>query len=185
MEHDRNDRLGGDVLTSRHLVQHLTLVAFAAFAAFTASCSGVLDPAHNDAVNALGGEAPGVRTGPLHRPGQPCLTCHGGDGPGPDFAVAGTVYETRGGTTPLPGAFVVMTDASGETRRSLTNSAGNFYINASEWNPAFPMRVGLVYDNETKDMNTRIGRNGGCGECHQGAGSSTKMPFVYLREAQP
>src|SRR5207249_3431097 len=34
------------------------------------------DPVHDDAVAALGPEAPGVRPGPTPRPGQPGLTCH-------------------------------------------------------------------------------------------------------------
>lgn len=142
------------------------------------------DPSHDDAVNALGGEAPGVRTGPLHRPGQPCLTCHSSQGPGPDFAVAGTVYKVRGSTEPLQGVQVFMTDAAGETRRPFTNAAGNFYLTAGEWSPAFPMRIVLRYPNaEDKEMDTRIGRNGGCGECHQpGMGSTTKMPGVYFFE---
>ena len=30
----------------------------------------------------------------LHRPGQPCLTCHGGKGPGHvEFSIAGTLYK--------------------------------------------------------------------------------------------
>lgn len=164
-------------MTSRGLQPRSLFFALLALAA----CQ--LDPAHDDAVNALGGEAQGVRAGPLHRPGQPCLTCHTSKGPAPDFAVAGTVFDVRGSTTGLQGVTVTMTDAAGEVRRVNTNSAGNFYLQASEWNPAFPMHVQLDYPGEkTKPMDTRIGRNGGCGECHQGQGSTTKMPGVYLRE---
>jgi hypothetical protein len=143
-----------------------------------ASC---LDPVHSDAVDALGPEAAGVPEGPTHRPGQPCLTCHGGNGPGPDFAVAGTVYETRNGTTPLPNATVVLHDSAGTTRSTLTNSVGNFYLTAGQWTPAYPMFAELDVGDITKKMETRIGRNGGCAECHRGGGQA-KMPPVYLKE---
>jgi hypothetical protein len=153
------------------------IVASVAIAVFSAC----LDPVHSDAVDALGPEAPGVREGPTHRPGQPCLTCHGGDGPGPDFAVAGTVYETRNGTAALPNVAVLLRDSAGTTRTAITNSAGNFYITAGEWTPAFPMFAELHYGDITTTMVTRIGRNGGCAECHRGGGLG-KMPPVYLKE---
>ena len=156
-----------------------SLVVSIALAAFSASC---LDPVHSDAVDALGPEANGVPEGPTHRPGQPCLTCHGGDGPGPDFASAGTVYETRGGTAPMPDVVVLLRDATGATRTALTNSVGNFYITAGEWSPAYPMFAELHYGDITKKMDTRIGRNAGCAECHRDGGR-TKMPAVYLKEA--
>jgi len=148
-------------------------------AALAVSCG---NPAHDDAVTALGDEAAGVPEGPTHRPGQPCLTCHGGDGPGPDFAVAGTVYETRGGTVPLPDTTVVLTDSAGTTHTAVTNQVGNFYITANQWTPVFPMFAKLRYQETEKAMTTRIGRNGGCAECHRGG--TAKMPPVYLREAQ-
>lgn len=150
-------------------------------AALTVSC---LDPVHSDAVDALGPEAAGVREGPTHRPGQPCLTCHGGDGPGPDFAVAGTVYATRNGTAPIEGVAVLLRDSTGTTRTAITNEVGNFYITAGEWTPAYPMFAELHYGDITKTMDTRIGRNGGCAECHR-AGGKTEMPPVYLNEAAP
>lgn len=156
----------------------LALAVAVLFAGFTASC---LDPVHDDAVAALGPEANGVREGPTHRPGQPCLTCHGGDGPGPDFAVAGTVYETRNGTTPLPDVTVLLRDSSGATRTLLTNSVGNFYLSAKQWTPAYPIFAELHYQDVEKKMVTRIGRNGGCAECHR-AGDRSQMPPVYLRE---
>jgi hypothetical protein len=150
-------------------------------AAVSASC---LDPVHSDAVDALGPEASGVREGPTHRPGQPCLTCHGGDGPGPDFAAAGTVYETRDGTVPLPNVAVLLRDSSGTTRTAVTNSAGNFYLTAGEWTPAYPMFAELHDGDLVKAMETRIGRNGGCAECHR-VGGQTKMPPVYMKETAP
>ena len=156
-----------------------SLVASLAIGTLSASC---LDPVHSSGVDALGPEAAGVPTGPTHRPGQPCLTCHGGDGPGPDFAAAGTVYATRDGTAPMPDVAVLLRDSTGATRTAVTNSVGNFYITAGEWTPAFPMFAELHYGDITQKMDTRIGRTAGCAECHRGGGL-TKMPPVYLNEA--
>lgn len=141
-----------------------------------------MNPVHSDAVDALGPEVNGERPGPFHRAGQPCLTCHGPEGPEDEFAVAGTVFEVRGGSTPLAGVTVALTDSTGAQRQLVTNSAGNFYLRAGQWTPSYPMHVELSINGETKKMVTRIGRNGGCAECHRSAGDTTKMPAVYMRD---
>jgi hypothetical protein len=108
------------------------------------------DPTHDDAVAALGPEASGVEPGPTHRPGQPCLTCHGGSGPGgTTFSIGGTAYETQtvpladGGapppSAPLVGATVQLTDSLNSTHSTPTNSVGNFYIALSDWAPTAPI----------------------------------------------
>ena len=57
------------------------------------------NPVHDNEVAALGPEDPSVPPGPDHRPGQPCLVCHGGSGPASaQFAVGGTVYAAQIGT---------------------------------------------------------------------------------------
>ena len=54
---------------------------------------GCNDATHDEEVAALGAEDPAVPPGPDHRPGQPCLTCHGGIGPAKQqFSIGGTVY---------------------------------------------------------------------------------------------
>ena len=150
-------------------------------AAGSASC---IDPIHTDNVTALGGEASGVREGPTHRPGQPCLTCHGGSGPGsPEFSVAGTVYAVRGGAQAVEGVSVVLTDANKETRTLVSNEVGNFYIEASRWAPATPMRVELQYGGKAKVMKSLIGGNGTCAFCHYGADNeATHMPPVFMSD---
>ncbi len=149
---------------------------------FVALGMGCIDPVHADAVDALGPEAAGVRQGPTHRPGQPCLTCHGGDGPGePDMSVGGTVYAVRGGSTALPGVTVRLTDAKGSQWSSVSNSVGNFYVFKEEWDPVFPLTVALRYGDESAEMRTPIGRDGGCATCHRGTGDARRMPAVYLR----
>jgi hypothetical protein len=150
------------------------------------AASSCVDPTHSDAVDALGPEAPGVRDGPLHRPGQPCTVCHGGLGPGePDFSAAGTVYDTRASTAPLAGVIVALTDSKGASFATETNEVGNFYVPRESYAPIPPMTVELRYGGVTKRMETTIGRNGGCAVCHRGAGGSDHVPAVYFREPSP
>jgi hypothetical protein len=135
-----------------------SLLALATALALFGACG---NPAHDDAVAALGPEAPGVTPGPTHRPGQPCLTCHGGLGPASEqFSIGGTAYETQrlpladgapaSTSPPLVGATVQLTDSSeltdasdassgSATQTTTTNSVGNFFILESDWAPVFPI----------------------------------------------
>ncbi|AKV02281.1 hypothetical protein AKJ09_08944 [Labilithrix luteola] len=145
-----------------------------------ASCD---DPVHSDAVDALGPEVAGIPRGPRHRAGQPCLTCHGGDGPGsPDFSFGGTVFLVRGGTQGVPGVTVLLKDARGATIARSTNEVGNFYIQKSEWSPVFPVFATISYAGEERPMATRIGGSGSCATCHRGSGDAQHMPGVFLRD---
>lgn len=149
-----------------------------------AAMTGVscMDPVHSNAVDALGGETQGVRPGPTHRPGQPCLTCHGSSGPAnPEMSVAGTAYAVRGGPDPLQGATVTLTDANNVSRTVTTNSVGNFYVFKQEWDPIFPLSVSLSDGTTSIAMQTTIGRDGACATCHKGAGDPEHMPAVYLK----
>ena len=100
----------------------LLLVALAPVAA----CD--MDPVHANLVSQLGSEAPGIPKGEYHRAGQPCVVCHGDDGPASTkFAVAGTVFygpgtklDMNGNPIPLIGAgsvSVYIEDGSGSTKR--------------------------------------------------------------------
>jgi len=142
------------------------------------------NPVHADAVDALGPEAPGIPRGELHRAGQPCTTCHSGSGPGsPEFSVAGTIYRRRGILDPLEGAEVHVTDAQNVTRIATTNVVGNFYIEKSAWNPAFPLSVVVKYPGiGDRAMETKINRDAGCAACHRGNGDNARMPAVYMVE---
>jgi hypothetical protein len=154
-------------------------------AALLAALPACFDPVHSDAVAALGGEIDGERPGPLHRPGQPCLTCHGSDGPGsPEMAVGGTVFDVRNSQNGASGATVVLTDATGDSRRPITNGRGNFYIFKREWDPVFPLRVEVDYGGASKKMTSRIGRDGSCATCHVGSGGSGNMPGVFAEDTK-
>ena len=152
-----------------------------------ASCA---DPVHDDDVKALGGETPGVPPGPLHRPGQPCLTCHGGDGPaGSEFSVAGTVYLLQDQDVAAPNAVVTIEDVNGVAGSAVTNMAGSFWVNADTWRPTYPLKVSLKYLTLTARMNGAIGRAGSCADCHQNSvaantAAQTSSGRVYVARAQ-
>jgi hypothetical protein len=177
-------------------------LAFATAAALVgaALCVSCFDPVHSDEVAAQGGEQAGVPTGRFHRPGQPCLVCHGGKGPGsPEFEIAGTVYMLRdNGSDPAAGAVVVITDSSSPpntVKMRPSNNAGNFYLEKDRETLTYPLHVEIndsriVPDKEgspdggIRAMVTPIGRNGGCAFCHvnnlPNDDRATHMPRVFL-----
>jgi hypothetical protein len=128
------------------------------------------DPVNRDAINALPGDAPGVRNGPLHRPGQPCLLCHDGQiGDPSEFSVAGTIFEHPGSLVAADNASVSLTDANGSSYSKTTNAAGNFYITPGEWSPVFPISNVSVLGRGARTpaiMLSDIGRDGACAGCH-------------------
>jgi hypothetical protein len=138
------------------------------------SLDGGCDPVHDDAIAALGPEAPGVRRGPLHRPGQPCLLCHDGATGDPQrFTIAGTVFETQGARVAADGATVALLDANGSGTQLTTNAAGNFYATPSQYDPTFPIQVTVEgAGGQTVHMETLIAGNGtvepngACASCH-------------------
>jgi len=151
-------------------------------AATTTACN---DPVHDQQVAALGGEAPGVPRGPLHRPGQPCLVCHGGQGPASaQFSLGGTVFLYPDQTDkPAVNATVEVEDALGNFWHGTTNSAGNFYVLQSSWSPTYPLSVPLVADQNGMPpsvMGSLDNRSGSCAECHQMTEGPTSAGPVYL-----
>lgn len=141
------------------------------------------NPVHSEAIDALGPEV-GEDEGDEHRPGQPCLVCHGGLGPGePDFSFGGTVYETAGSTAPAANVVVTIKDAKGREISRTTNDVGNFYVRREELDPTFPATVKLARGKEGEEMASSIGGTGSCADCHVGAGSRSKMPRVYMKRS--
>ncbi len=151
------------------------------------------DPVHDAEVTALGPEVGGVPPGPLHRPGQPCLTCHGGDGPAQSaFSVAGTVFKTADARDAIAGVVVTVLDSraspvGGVRQQATTNAAGNFFIGNANFTPVFPLHdIRLDFPNlsAAQMMHTRVGRDGSCGTCHfdaPGSSSAHDTPgHVYL-----
>ena len=147
-----------------------------------ASLVACVDVVHEDQVQALGGEQPGVPVGPLHRPGQPCLVCHGGSGPASSqFSIAGTITMTQGQPGPASGAQVVIEDISGSIVTLTTNPAGNFYVPLQDWSPQYPLQVNSVsLGDNSQVMTTHIGREGSCAGCHQPLVGLTSPGPVYV-----
>jgi hypothetical protein len=134
--------------------------------------AGCRDAVHDDAVDALGPE-PGVEQGPLHRPGQPCTVCHGGDGPGsPTFDLAGTVFAFADSPEPLPGATVHLIDGAGRRSAAGTNAAGNFYWLEGKLPLEFPLWPSVEHCGRVVEMKTPIFRATACADCHRTASAS-------------
>jgi hypothetical protein len=163
----------------------MTAVSWVSAVALTVSLAACVDEEHELQVGALGGEAPGVSPGPLHRPGQPCLVCHGSEGPSShSFVIAGTVYAVQGQSAPAPGVQVFLEDQTGSTVSLNTNEAGNFYIPTGEWSPIFPMWVPqMTMGQNGTAMQTHIARAQSCADCHTLTPSPTSAGPVYLNKA--
>jgi len=146
-------------------------------AAVAAACDA--DPVHTAAVNALGPEVQGIPKGEYHRAGQPCVTCHGGEGPANTvFTLAGTVFYGPANTSPPIGvgnvSVVLEDDSLSQPPGPITtNCVGNFYIQSSDWpgHPEFPVLVSIQGQPENQNlapaMQSHIGRDGSCSDCHQ------------------
>jgi hypothetical protein len=145
--------------------------------------AGCNDPVRNSAIEALGGEAPGVPPGPLHRPGQPCLVCHGGEGPAEsEFTLAGTVYQKATGTKPLHDARIRFIDSAGSEYVVVSNCGGNFWASAANFRPLWPVWTKVEYEAESVEMTSAIYREGSCGACHRDTATPSSAAHVYLAD---
>jgi hypothetical protein len=148
-----------------------------ALAAAVPSCA---DPIREDATAALGGEPSGVRPGPNHRPGQPCLVCHDEGGEASPFTIAGTVYVDPNSDKVVGGVDVIVIDSAGRVFTSKTNCAGNFYITPNQFRPRYPiwidMRAGTVH----RSMESPSYREGSCAACHWEPRGPSSAGRVYL-----
>ncbi len=152
------------------------LLALAAVA-----CAACGDPTEDRAVEALGGEAPGVAPGPLHRPGQPCVTCHGASGVASgEFSVAGTVYLLLREDNPARNVQVRIKDITGDEVTAITNEAGNFYVRADEWRPVFPLQPSIRLGGLKKQMSTHIARAPSCADCHTSPPGPRSPGHIYI-----
>lgn len=136
-----------------------------------------------------------VGTGPTHRPGQPCLVCHGPDyTPGGEvFELAGTVYRTMADHDGLEGAMVEVTDASGRTFEARTNRAGTFYVERGDgseqhgegefrlgYDLEYPLTVAVEFEGIRSEMRSQIWREGSCAHCHTKEEGSASVGRVFV-----
>lgn len=169
------------------------LLAFG-FGLFALGCES---PVEDDLIEAQGPEVDGLEEGPLHRYGQDCFACHDGYGPGPPMAFAGTVFATPDEDIPVESVIVTITDATGDSRSTVSNCAGNFYVLRESWDPVYPLRAEIECDlpSDNPDaapevrrnvMATRINRNGGCASCHTaGPANADSVGQLYCSPEQP
>jgi hypothetical protein len=142
----------------------LLILALAAGAAMPACFK---DPVHNTDVSNLGPERGNADE--YHRAGQPCVVCHGSEGPAStQFSVAGTIFSQPGDLVGVQGAQVELTDSAGTKYIATTNCVGNFYVKPSDWDPHFPILVRVAKGGVSRTMTSPIGREPSCGKCHDG-----------------
>jgi hypothetical protein len=143
---------------------------------------GCEDPTRALAVTGLGPELEGVPIGPLHRPGQPCLTCHDG-ATARAFSVAGTVYHALDSESPSPGALVRLADDAGGRSVAAANCAGNFFLSPEDFTPIYPLWVSLTLGTHDIAMDSPINGDGSCAGCHATTPSPRSPGRVYVFES--
>jgi len=135
-----------------------------------------------------------------HRPGQPCLACHGSEfNPGGSvFEVAGTVYLNADDAEGLEGAEVSIIDNAGTAITARTNRVGNFMIQIDRAvdgptqlgtgrtliaaAPVFPLNIAVRYQGIDKSMQSLAWRAGSCATCHQSAQTGTDhIEKIWIR----
>ncbi len=109
--------------------------------------------------------------GPLMRPGEDCMACHGGVGSLPPgervrhakaWTVAGTVFDAADANLGAEGAQVQITDASGWSFSLRANLAGNFYTREGV---QFPLRACVERNRVTTCQQSPV-TSGTCNSCH-------------------
>lgn len=149
--------------------------------------AGCGNPAIDTITATLGDEDPNVRPNKNHRPGQPCLACHGPYyGASPRMSVAGTVFASPSAVDPIPVPNVQIrlfdTNGTAELLQIFSECSGNFYVNYSDEKGQalfFPLAVRIECP-EPEDtsasapkpihlsMQSRVSREGSCNACHRG-----------------
>lgn len=151
------------------------------FAALLLASGGCGDPVRDQQIEALGPEQTNIARGPLHRAGQPCLTCHDGRGAGiRELSVAGTVFLAEGSERPAPGVRVELVDSLGTRFESATNCAGNFFVDPADFTPTYPLWVALRAGDYRIEMDSPVQRDGSCASCHTTTPGRASAGGVYL-----
>ena len=145
-----------------------------------ATLAGCGDPVQDNAIEALGPEAPGVPKGPLHRPGQPCVLCHSEAGNAQPFSFAGTVYVDANSMIPIDDVRVSLIDLFGREFTTTTNCAGSFIVLPQEYQLDGPTWVSLRREEVLREMQTPIYRDGSCTGCHYDPAGPASAGHVYL-----
>ena len=109
--------------------------------------------------------------GPLMRPGEDCMACHGGTGSLPagerrrharDWTVAGTVFDPADTAVGIEGAEIEITDANGFRFTLTSNEAGNFYVRNQV---TLPLAACISRNGTTVCQQSPV-TSGSCNSCH-------------------
>jgi hypothetical protein len=177
------------------------VLAAGAVATSTSLGSCVIDPVQDGSIKSLGPDTD-LPASEYHRPGQPCLVCHGANGPAKGrFSIGGTLYylpdDAKRQPVPVEGADVLIKDANGADLRVRTNCKGNFFIRycskatcpgyaageytlVAEVTYPFFTSVFNPKDGRGKPMNGHVGRDGSCAGCHRDPPFYDSPGHVYL-----
>ncbi|MBW2264154.1 MAG: hypothetical protein JRG91_19490 [Deltaproteobacteria bacterium] len=127
----------------------------------------VEDPAPEPHPDCIAEQTPVVSPG--HAPGTLCISCH--TMYWPIMTVAGTLYADDAGMTPVMGATIVVTDATGAEVRMVTTINGNFYTDRAV---TLPLTVaGSRCPDHAAMLSSTSG--GECNSCH-GPGARIHLP---------
>jgi hypothetical protein len=106
-----------------------------------------------------------------HNAGQACIACHAGNG-GPDFTLAGTLYTSSAGGTPIAGGTITVTDADGTVVEVVSQNNGNFYTLAAL---TFPVQVSASRCPDSAAMSSDAAGDCNAGGCHTAGGSPGRI----------
>jgi hypothetical protein len=135
----------------------------------------------------------GTRASAEMLPGSDCVGCHRDSGARP-LLVGGTVYTlpSTSGPQPLDDCFglesieLVIRDSAGREFSTLTNRAGNFYIEGSESELTLPYSAELRWNLDGRETTTAMfsaPSYGGCARCHNDDVTQETKPFEASGDA--
>jgi len=156
------------------------ILAFASASACAPAILSPVDPQHELAVEALGGEDPAVPVGPLHRPGQPCMLCHDLGQDATTFNLAGTVFRDNVSKAPLTDADIELVDSAGIRFTAHTNCVGNFVVGLGDFEPIWPFWVTIRQGANDSAMGSPVHRERSCAACHFNPAGPRTAGQVYL-----
>ncbi|HJZ85087.1 MAG TPA: hypothetical protein VKN99_07935 [Polyangia bacterium] len=108
-----------------------------------------------------------------HNSGADCMSCHNGNTAGaPKWFVAGTIYTSAIGGTPIAGATIHVRDANGQQLTLVSALNGNFYTSLSV---VYPLTVSASACPNAAPMLATVAAPGGCNSCHLSGGTPGRV----------